>query len=133
MLFSTQEFAFVTLGAGHRTGSSIMPNKHNPDMAELLRGQHAIVGGAMAELMQVIALPSGYQRDLQLTKSALIRGTLATVDGLRQIPSVLAEMTLNTEAMAEAIEPAMYMTEKAVQLAAEGMSFREAYRVAAQQ
>ena len=80
-----------------------------------------------------IALPSGYQRDLQLTKSALIRGTLASVDGLRQIPSVLAEMTLNTEAMAEAIEPAMYMTEKAVQLAAEGMSFREAYRVAAQQ
>ena len=130
VLFSTQEFAFVTLGPGHRTGSSIMPNKHNPDMAELLRGQHAIVGGAMAELMQVIALPSGYQRDLQLTKSALIRGTLATVDGLRQIPSVLAEMTLNTEAMGEAIEPAMYMTEKAVQLAAEGMSFREAYRVA---
>ena len=98
--FSTQEFAFVTLGTGHRMGSSIMPNKHNPDMAELLRGQHAIVGGAMAELMQVIALPSGYQRDLQLTKGALIRGTLATVDGLWQIPSVLAEMTLNTEAMA---------------------------------
>ncbi len=48
VLFSTQEFAFVTLGPGHRTGSSIMPNKHNPDMAELLRGQHAIVGGAMA-------------------------------------------------------------------------------------
>ena len=46
---------------------------------------------------------------------------------------MLSEMTLNTEAMAEAIEPAMYMTEKAVQLAAEGMSFREAYRVAAQQ
>ena len=66
----------------------------------------------MAELMQVIALPSGYQRDLQLTKSAFIRGTLATVDGLRQIPSVLAEMTLNTEAMAKAIEPAMYMTER---------------------
>ena len=78
----------------------------------------------------MIALPSGYQRDLQLTKGALIRGTLATVDGLRQIPSVLSEMTLNTEAMAEAIEPAMYMTEKAVQLAAEGMSFLEAYRVA---
>ena len=48
----------------------------------------------------MIALPSGYQRDLQLTKGALIRGTLATVDGLWQIPSVLAEMTLNTEAMA---------------------------------
>ena len=46
VLFSTQEFAFVTLRPGHRTGSSIMPNKHNPDMAELLRGQHAIVGGA---------------------------------------------------------------------------------------
>ena len=78
--------------------------------------------------MQVIALPSGYQRDLQLTKSALIRGTLATVDGLRQIPSVLSEMTLNTEAMAEAIEPAMHMTEKAIQLVSRGVPFREAYK-----
>ena len=131
VLFSTQEFGFVTLGPGHRTGSSIMPNKHNPDLAELLRGQHAIVGGAMTELMQIVTLPSGYQRDLQLTKAPLIRGVTTTIDGLRLIPDLLRGLTLDRDAMKNAIDPAMSMTAKAVALATKGMPFREAYRVAA--
>ena len=74
-LFTTSEFDFVSLPEQYTTGSSIMPNKSNPDVVELLRGRAATIDGAIVEIQSVLSLPSGYQRDLQLTKAPLIRAS----------------------------------------------------------
>lgn len=126
-LFSSQEFGFITLAPGYVTGSSIMPNKRNPDMAELLRASTAVIAGAMAEIQQVMSLPSGYHRDLQITKPALIRGVKVTLEALAHIPRMIDTMTLHTASMREAIDPAMLATDHAVALASSGMPFRDAY------
>ncbi len=131
-LFSAQEFGFVTLGDGFVTGSSIMPNKKNPDMAELLRASTAIVGGALSEIQQTMSLPSGYQRDLQITKPALIRAVRVSLEALSHIPRLIETATLHTQRMRDAIEPAMFATDIAVKLSSEGVPFRDAYVRAAQ-
>src|SRR4051812_3525812 len=94
LLFYTQEFAFVALPESFTTGSSIMPQKRNPDVFELVRGRTAVAQACLSEVLGIFAkLPSGYQRDLQLIKPALFRGidlALATaaimsqaIDGVR--------------------------------------------------
>src|SRR5690242_15974248 len=67
-LFTTAEFGFVSLPSEYTTGSSIMPNKRNPDVVELLRASYATVAAARCEIEQLLSLPSGYQRDLQFSK-----------------------------------------------------------------
>ncbi|MFO7326316.1 MAG: argininosuccinate lyase, partial [Pseudomonadota bacterium] len=75
LLFYTQEFAFVKLPDAFTTGSSIMPQKRNPDVFELIRGRTATAHGCLVEALGIFAkLPSGYQRDLQLLKFPLFRG-----------------------------------------------------------
>lgn len=64
-LFTSAEFGFVALPAQYTTGSSIMPNKRNPDVIELMRATHASVAAARTEIEQLLSLPSGYHRDLQ--------------------------------------------------------------------
>ena len=130
-LFSSQEFGFLTLGPGYVTGSSIMPNKKNPDMAELLRASTSVLGGALSEIQQVMSLPSGYQRDLQLTKGALIRSVKVTLEALSHLPRIIETMVLQTDRMRDAIEPAMLATDRAVELACSGLPFRDAYVQAA--
>jgi argininosuccinate lyase len=127
-LFSTAEFDFVRMPPETVTGSSIMPNKKNPDLAELLRASCAVVAGAMAELQQVLSLPSGYHRDLQLTKPALIRATRVTLDAVALIPDTLRRTEFKLANMKSAIDGPMMATDKAVELTAGGMSFRDAYR-----
>ena len=131
-LFSAEEFGFVTLGPGFVTGSSIMPNKKNPDMAELLRASAAVVGGAMGEIQQAMSLPSGYHRDLQVTKPALVRAVKVSLEALSHIPRLIETATLNTERMASAMDPAMFATDHAVKLAGDGLPFRDTYVRAAE-
>lgn len=131
-LFSSQEFGFVELASGYVTGSSIMPNKKNPDMAELLRASTAVIAGAMSEIQQAMSLPSGYQRDLQITKGALIRAVKTTLEALSHLPRMIQTMTLNTERMRSAIDAPMLATDRAVQSASTGIPFRDAYAQAAQ-
>lgn len=127
-LFSAEEFGFVRMPARTVTGSSIMPNKKNPDLAELLRASCAVVAGAMAELQQVVSLPSGYHRDLQLTKPPLLRASRMTLDAVGLVPGVLRETEFRLDRMRAAIDGPMMATDRAVELAAGGMSFRDAYR-----
>jgi len=127
-LFSTAEFGFVTLPEGGVTGSSIMPNKKNPDLAELLRGAAPTVGGAIGELHQLLGLPSGYHRDLQCTKPALLRGCAAALDALELAPWLVRETRFHTGRMRDAIDRTMHATDEAVRLSTGGMAFREAYR-----
>ena len=71
-LFLSQEFNLLKINKKYLTGSSIMPNKNNPDVIELLRATYAILAGQSSELENLISLPSGYHRDLQLTKKSLV-------------------------------------------------------------
>lgn len=131
-LYSSQEFSFVALPADSQTGSSIMPNKRNPDLVELLRAQHAVVQGAMTELQSVLSLPSGYQRDLQATKGPTIRAIESSLNALALLPGLISGLKFNRATMAKAIEPDMLATDIAVEAAKAGQPFREAYRVAMQ-
>ncbi|MEO6263794.1 MAG: argininosuccinate lyase [Luteimonas sp.] len=130
-LFTTSEFGFVALPAQYTTGSSIMPNKRNPDVIELMRGSYASVAAARCEIEQLLSLPSGYHRDLQVSKGALFHGFGKGLAALALLPDLLRNLEWKPEAMRAALEPSMYATDLAVDLARQGVPFRNAYRQAA--
>jgi len=127
-LFTTSEFGFVKLDTTLTTGSSIMPNKRNPDLVELMRAACGVVQGAMSEIMGMLSLPSGYHRDAQLTKAPLFRGIDEALATTCMVPRLVAGMTLQTDRMREAISPDCFATDRAVELTASGVPFRDAYR-----
>ncbi len=130
-LFTSAEFGFVVLPAQYTTGSSIMPNKRNPDVVELLRGSYASVAAARCEIEQLLSLPSGYHRDLQISKGALSHGFGKGLGALALLPDLLRNLAWRPERLRAALEPSMYATDLAVDLARQGTPFREAYRQAA--
>jgi argininosuccinate lyase len=130
-LFTTAEFRFVSLPPEYITGSSIMPNKCNPDVIELLRASYASVAAARTEVEQLLSLPSGYQRDLQFSKGGIFHGVRRGLMALELIPDLLVRMRWNESALRAAIEPAMYATDVAIEQTAKGIPFRDAYRAAA--
>ena len=130
-LFTTAEYGFVTLPPEYTTGSSIMPNKRNPDVVELMRATYASVAAARTEIEQLLSLPSGYQRDLQFSKGGLVHGFGRGLAALALLPDLLRRLRWNAAAMRAAIEPAMYATDRAIEQAVAGVPFREAYRAAA--
>ena len=130
-LFTTAEFDFVRLPAQFTTGSSIMPNKRNPDVVELMRAAYASVAAARAEIEQLMSLPSGYHRDLQFGKGGLVHGFGRGLGALRLLPALMRALEWKQERMRAALEPSMYATDLAVELARQGVPFRDAYRQAA--
>jgi argininosuccinate lyase len=130
-LFTSAEFGFVALPPQYTTGSSIMPNKRNPDAIELMRGTYASVAAARTEIEQLLSLPSGYHRDLQVSKGALFHGFGKGLQALALLPDLLRDLQWKPDAMRTALEPSMYATDLAVDLARQGVPFREAYRQAA--
>ena len=130
-LFTTGEFAFVSLPAQYTTGSSIMPNKRNPDVVELMRATHASVAAARTEIEQLLSLPSGYQRDLQNSKGAIVHGFARGLMALELLPALLENLDWNDAAIRAAIDSGMYATDVAVEAAVAGVPFREAYQAAA--
>lgn len=130
-LYTSAEFGFVALPAQYTTGSSIMPNKRNPDVIELMRACHASVAGARSEIEQLLSLPSGYQRDLQDSKGAIVRGFARGLAALELLPALLANLEWRPERLRTAIDSGMYATDVAVEAAVSGVPFREAYQAAA--
>jgi argininosuccinate lyase len=128
VLFATSEFAFLTLGEAFTTGSSIMPQKRNPDLFELLRGRVATAQGSLLEALAVCAkLPSGYHRDLQLLKFPLFRAIDLAQETLTILPAAIAAISFNAESVR--LDPGIRAAEEANRLVvAEGIPFREAYR-----
>jgi len=128
LLYATQEFGFVTLPEAFTTGSSIMPQKRNPDVFELIRGRSATALGCLTEALAVCAkLPSGYNRDVQLLKFPLFRGIDLALETLAILPPAIAAMRFNRETIR--LDPAINAAEEANRLAVrEGIPFREAYR-----
>lgn len=130
-LFTSAEYAFVALPAQYTTGSSIMPNKRNPDVVELMRASYASVAAARTEIEQLLSLPSGYHRDLQFSKGAIVHAFGRGLGALELLPDLLRNLEWKPEAMRAALEPSMYATDLAVDLARSGLPFRDAYRQAA--
>ena len=128
VLFATAEFAFVSLPAGMTTGSSIMPQKRNPDVFELVRGRTATAQGCLFEALSVTSkLPSGYHRDLQLLKAPLFRGIDLATETLAILTAALPEVRFHPERIR--LDPGLHAAEEAYRLVMEeGISFREAYR-----
>jgi argininosuccinate lyase len=134
LLFYTQEFAFVKLPDAFTTGSSIMPQKRNPDVFELVRGRTASAQGCLVEALAIFAkLPSGYQRDLQLLKFPLFRGIDLCGATLDIMATALKEVSFDDASIRSKVNPAISAADEAYELVLkEGIPFREAYkRVAA--
>ena len=130
-LYTTAEFGFVALPAQYTTGSSIMPNKRNPDVIELMRATHASVAAARTEIEQLLSLPSGYQRDLQASKGAIFHGFGRGLAALELLPALLANLEWREDRIRAAIDSGMYATDVAVEAAIAGVPFRDAYKAAA--
>lgn len=130
-LFASEEFGYVRLPGRYCTGSSIMPNKHNPDAVELLRATHPTVGAAYAELDSLLSLPSGYQRDLQNTKPPVLRAFGAGLRALALVPDLLADLEWDDARLRAGISPEMHATDLANEKVHAGLPFRDAYREAA--
>jgi argininosuccinate lyase len=128
VLFATSEFGFLTLGEAFTTGSSIMPQKRNPDLFELLRGRSASAQACLIEALAICAkLPSGYHRDLQLLKFPLFRGIDLAHATLAILPAAIAALQFRPAAVR--LDPAIHAAEEANRLVVtEGIPFREAYR-----
>jgi argininosuccinate lyase len=129
-LFATAEFGFVRLPASITTGSSMLPQKRNPDVFEIARGRTAEAFAALQEVLAITAkMPSGYHRDLQLLKRPLFRG----LDGVRSTARVMArvvpQLSFDPGRLAAAMDASMDMAGRANRLARDaGIPFREAYR-----
>ena len=130
-LFTSAEFGFVALPAQYTTGSSIMPNKRNPDVIELMRASYSAAAAARTEIEQLLSLPSGYHRDLQFSKGAIFHAFGRGLGALELLPDLLRNLEWKADAMRAALDPSMYATDLAVNLARQGLPFREAYRQAA--
>ncbi len=129
ILFSMPEFAYFSLPPEYCTGSSIMPQKRNPDVMELVRGRAARVRGLAVAASSILkGLPGGYNRDLQEMKEPFIEGIRMTRSCLRILALVLPQMEVNRQALLAGFTPEVFAADRALELVTEGMSFRDAYR-----
>jgi len=128
LLFYTQEFAFVTLADDVTTGSSIMPQKRNPDVLELVRASSATAQACLHECLMITAkLPSGYQRDLQRLKAPLFRAIDLSIDSV----DVMSYLVSGLDFVADNIQldAGLNAAQEANDLVtSEGIPFRDAYR-----
>ena len=131
ILWSSQEFGFVTLPESHTTGSSIMPQKKNPDMCELIRGKTGrVCGSLMALLMTMKGLPLTYNKDMQEDKEGVFDAVDTVQSSLRIYSSMLAGIEVHADRMRAAAGAAFSnATDLADYLARKGLPFREAHDV----
>ncbi len=132
ILFCTPEYGFARLPDEVTTGSSIMPQKRNPDVLELVRAREGTVAGAAAEVRRVASkLPSGYNRDYQLLKAPLARGLAAVIESLAIMTRTVDAVTFDADAMAASCTEEIYAADLALEQSMnEGVPFRDAYRAA---
>jgi argininosuccinate lyase len=129
ILWSTAEFGFITFSDAFSTGSSLMPQKKNPDMAELTRGKTGrLFGNLIALLTTMKGLPASYHRDLQEDKAPLFDSVTTVKDALKVTAAVLPDLRIDAARMADAAnDPNLLATDLAEYLVKKGMPFREAY------
>jgi len=128
LMFYTQEFAYISLAPEVTTGSSIMPQKRNPDVLELLRASSATSQACLDESLMITAkLPSGYHRDLQRLKSPLFRSIDLAIDSVDIMAYVLEGLNFQPDNIS--LDDGIFATAEAYRLVREeGIPFRDAYR-----
>ena len=128
ILFSTSEFGYFELADAFATGSSLMPQKKNPDLFELARGQAgALIGHLMGLLSTLKGLPSAYDRDLQEDKLPVFRAYDTLMLSLPALSGALRTLTVHAEPMASAVEEGSLAVDLADHLVAQGVPFRQAH------
>ncbi|MBL8245821.1 MAG: argininosuccinate lyase [Rhodanobacteraceae bacterium] len=128
-LYSTEEFGFVRLPDAYTTGSSIMPQKRNPDVLELARGRCRELRGIADWHRQIVSgLPGSYHRDFQLHKRPLMAGLDAAAATLDVLARLVPVLRIDRERCAAALTDELYAAHQAYVLVARGMTFRDAYR-----
>jgi argininosuccinate lyase len=135
VLWSSEEFGFVRLPDGFATGSSIMPQKRNPDMAELARGRTGrVYGNLVAILTMLKGLPLAYNRDLQEDKQPLFETADVLLSTLDVLAAMVPELQVNAERAAKAAEGGGYLlaTDVADYLVRKGVPFRDAHQAVAE-
>jgi len=132
--YSTEEFGFLKLPDAFTTGSSIMPQKKNPDVVELGRGRCRELRGTAGLVEQIASgLPSSYHRDLQLLKRPVILGLRQAEELFSVLVRLIPALEVNAEATATASTDELYAAHQAYVYVQGGLPFREAYRKVAQQ
>lgn len=131
ILWSTEEFQFIELDDSFTTGSSIMPQKKNPDMAELVRGKTGRVNGNLVSLLTVLkGLPLAYNKDMQEDKEGMFDTVKTVVGSLKIFNGMVRTMTVKQQKMKEAVSNDFSnATELADYLAAKGVPFRQAHEI----
>ncbi|MEA1963749.1 MAG: argininosuccinate lyase [Candidatus Aerophobetes bacterium] len=129
IIFSMPEFGYFELPEEFYTGSSIMPQKKNPDVLELLRAKYHIVVSYEFQIKSIIGnLLSGYNRDLQLIKEPTMKGLQITKESLSIISLIFKNLKVNRKNCSKALIKDIYATEEVYQLVKKGVPFREAYK-----
>ncbi|MDE2491575.1 MAG: argininosuccinate lyase [Elusimicrobia bacterium] len=131
-LYSSAEFGFLKLDDSFTTGSSLMPQKKNPDVAELTRARAALFPGWVSQLLAIGALPSGYHRDYQLTKGPLFAALDEAGRMLDMAARLPGSLRVREDRCAAAVTEDLLATHEAVALVREGRPFRDAYRAVAE-
>lgn len=128
ILYSTIEYGFITLADEYSTGSSLMPQKKNPDMLELTRGKTGVFNGLLCGLLTTLkGLPSAYDKDLQEDKTAVFEAADTMEVLFPVLGGVISTLTVNSERCRTAIHPAVLATDLADYLVARGVPFRSAH------
>jgi argininosuccinate lyase len=128
MLFTMPEFNYFQLPAAFCTGSSIMPQKQNPDVCELVRARASRVKAAEEAVYQLVkGAPSGYNRDLQEAKEPFMEGIAMTRASLQIMTAMMAQTKVNKKALVDGFTPEVFATDRALEYVSEGMPFRDAY------
>jgi len=127
--FATPEFGYFRLPDEYCPGSSIMPQKKNPGPLELIRAKASGVAAALVQITGIIrALPSGYNRDLQETKAPLMRALDTTRACLEMMTLLVGTLGVDAERLRASFTPELFAADAAIELAAGGVPFRDAYR-----
>jgi argininosuccinate lyase len=130
-LYTSAEFGFLELSDAFSTGSSLMPQKKNPDVFELTRGKAGTLLGLLTGLLATLkGLPSTYDKDLQEDKSPVFQATDTLLAILSVLAGALRTITAKAEKMRSAIDPTMMATDLADYLVNKGIPFREAHALA---
>ncbi|EGP83052.1 unnamed protein product [Zymoseptoria tritici ST99CH_1A5] len=130
IIYSTGEFAFVKLADTYSTGSSLMPQKKNPDSLELIRGKSGRAFGHMAGLMMSIkGIPSTYNKDLQESVEPMLDHVKTVGDSIQIATGVLSTLAINPENMIKSLSPDMLATDLADYLVRKGVPFRETHHI----
>ncbi len=132
IVFTLPEFGYFSLPPELCSGSSIMPQKRNPDGIELMRGKSSVLSSYADQVRNVVrSLPSAYNRDVQETKAPLIRGIDLAIDLLSVAALTAQRLEVHPERLASGLTPDVFATDAALDRVVAGESFRDAYRAVA--